>query len=203
MKVYISADTEGLNGVTSFRQVLPEYASDYSQMRPQLHKELNALIHGLKRAGVKEIVINDAHNTMTNISIGELPNDIHLISGKPKKVSMMYGLDTSFDGVIFFAYHAKATSEGVLAHTFNMYFKSVWLNGEKIGEAKLNGIYAKTIGVPIILASGDNIFCKEIQDDIGNIKTIQTKTAICNTAANCKPNDILLKEYEQAGKSIL
>ena len=122
-KIYISSDVEGLNGITSFKQTLPEFKDDYAQMRPQLHLELNALINGLKNAGIKEIVINDAHNTMTNITLTELPPNIKLISGKPKKVSMMYGLDSSFDGVIFFGYHSKATSEGVLAHTFNINFK--------------------------------------------------------------------------------
>jgi len=201
-KIYISADTEGLNGITSFKQVLPEYTIDYAQMQPQLHLELNALIKGLKKAGINDITVNDAHNTMTNIILSLLPDDITLISGKPKKVSMMYGLDNSFDGVIFFAYHAKASSSGVLAHTFNMFFKNVWLNGEKISEAKLNGIYANIIGVPIILASGDNVFCKEIKSDIGNITTIQTKQAINHTSAICKKNNELLLEYENTAKNI-
>ena len=52
-KVYISADVEGLNGVTSFNQVLPEFYTEYSQMLPQLHLEINALIKGLKKAGVQ------------------------------------------------------------------------------------------------------------------------------------------------------
>lgn len=201
-KIYISADTEGLNGVTSFKQVLPEYEAEYKTMRPELHDELNALIKGLKKGGVKEIVVNDAHNTMTNIILSELPSDVTLISGKPKKVSMMYGLDKSFDGVIFLGYHAMATSDGVLAHTFNMFFKSVWLNGEKIGEAKLNGIYASTIGVPVVLASGDNIFKEEIQHDLGNIEVIQTKTAITNTACTCRKKEELLADYEHAGKEV-
>ena len=201
-KIYISADTEGLNGVTTFKQVLPEYRTEYETMRPQLHLELNALIKGLKKGGVKEIVINDAHNTMTNIKLSELPNDVTLISGKPKKVSMMYGLDKSFDGVILFAYHAMATSGGVLAHTFNMNFRSVRLNGEKIGEAKLNGIYAATIGVPVVLASGDNVFKFEIRNQIGNIEVVQTKTAISNNAAICEKQETLLKNYENAGRNI-
>lgn len=201
-KIYISADTEGLNGVTSFKQVLPEYEAEYASMRPELHKELNSLIKGLKKGGIDEITVNDAHNTMTNIILSELPKDVQLISGKPKKVSMMYGLDKSFDGVIFFAYHAMATSAGVLAHTFNMYFKSVWLNGEKIGEAKLNGIYAATLGIPIIIASGDNIFEEELQKELGQIATIKTKTAISNTAAICEKCSDLYKNYEKTGKTI-
>ena len=201
-KIYISADVEGLNGITSFRQVLPEFAADYAQMRPQLHLELNALIKGIKEAGVKNILVNDAHNTMTNINLSELDYSVQLISGKPKKVSMMYGLDETFDGIIFFAYHAKAGSAGVLAHTFNMYFKNVYLNDKKISEAQLNGIYAKTLNVPIILASGDNIFCEELKQDLGNIATIETKKAISNTAAMCNTNAELLLKYEEFGKNI-
>ncbi len=201
-KIYISADVEGLNGVSSFTQVLPECKNDYAQMQPQLHLEMNALIKGLKKAGVEEIIVNDAHNTMTNLTISMLPADIKLISGKPKKVSMMYGLDSSFDGVILFAYHAKATSAGALAHTFNMYFKSVWLNGEKISEAQLNGIYAAIVGVPIVLASGDNVFCDEIKADIGDIATIQTKEVISPTAIICEKNEVLLGNYEHVASKI-
>lgn len=201
-KIYISADVEGLNGITSFKQTLPEFVDDYAQMRPQLHLELNALIQGLKNAGAEEIVVNDAHNTMTNITLSELPSDITLISGKPKKVSMMYGLDESFDGIVFFAYHSKATSDGVLAHTFNTKFKSVWLNNQKISEATLNGIYAKYFNVPIVLASGDDVFCEEIKKDLPDLKTITTKKAITPTAAICEKNDILLKNYALAGENI-
>ena len=201
-KVYISADVEGLNGVTSFNQVLPEFYTEYSQMLPQLHLEINALIKGLKKAGVKEIVVNDAHNTMTNLSLAQLPVDVTLISGKPKKVSMMFGLTPDFDAVIFFAYHAKATSAGVLAHTFNMYFKSVYLNNEKVSEAQLNATYAACKNVPIVLASGDDVFCAELKNDIGNICTIQTKQAISSTAAICNKNIELLAEYENIAAAI-
>ena len=88
-KIYISADLEGLNGVANFKQVLPEYKEYYLPTIIQLHKELNALIKGLKKTGINDIVVNDAHNTMDNIKLGELDDDITLISGKPKEISMV------------------------------------------------------------------------------------------------------------------
>ncbi len=201
-KIYISADLEGLNGVSNFKQVLPEYKEYYFPTIIQLHKELNALIRGLKEAGIKDIVVNDAHNTMDNIKLCELDDDITLISGKPKEVSMMYGLDKSFDGVIFFAYHSLATSPSTLSHTFNMDFKKVLINGKLISEAVLNGIYASIIGVPIVFATGCDIFCKDIKKEIGNIKTITTKNAISHTAAVFRKNNELLAEYEEAASHI-
>ena len=201
-KIYISADLEGLNGVANFKQVLPEYKEYYLPTIIQLHKELNALIKGLKKAGVKDIVVNDAHNTMDNIKLNELDDDITLISGKPKEVSMMYGLDKSFDGVIFFAYHSMATSPSTLSHTFNMDFKKVLINGKLISEAILNGIYASMIGVPIVLATGCDVFCEDIKKEIGNIKTITTKNAISHTAAIFRKNNELLPEYEEIASHI-
>ena len=201
-KIYISADLEGLNGVANFKQVLPEYKEYYLPTVIQLHKELNALIKGLKKAGIKDIVVNDAHNTMDNIKLGELDDDITLISGKPKEVSMMYGLDNSFDGIIFFAYHSMATSPSTLSHTFNMDFKKVVINGNLISEAVLNGIYASIIGVPIVLATGCDVFCEDIKKEIGNIQTINTKNAISHTAAVFRKNNELLAEYEEIASHI-
>lgn len=201
-KIYISADVEGLNGVTSFNQVLPEFELEYSQMRPQLHLELNALLKGIQEAGIEEIIVNDAHNTMTNIILTNLPDNIKLISGKPKDISMMYGLDKTFDAVIFFAYHSKAQTDGVLSHTFNMNFKKVLLNGENVSEAQLNAIYAAKLGVPVVLASGDDAFCSQIRKDIGQITTIETKKTITRTASICRKNADLLFEYTSMGRKI-
>lgn len=199
MKVYISADLEGLNGVTNHEQTVASGGLQYENTRKQLHKELKAVISGLKKAEVTSITINDAHMSMDNILLSELPEDVELISGKPKPISMMYGLDESYDCVFLFGYHAKADSkEGVLAHTFTHSFKKVILNGKAIGEADLNSIYAGRKNVPIAFASGDDVFCEQIKNDIGKITTVTTKKAISFNAAKCKTNAELLKELEDA-----
>ncbi|MDD3593757.1 MAG: M55 family metallopeptidase [Candidatus Gastranaerophilales bacterium] len=201
-KIYISADVEGLNGVVNPSQIACDYSIPYNEMCLQLHKELNALIKGLKLAGVEDIVINDAHGAMNNIALSELPEDVTLITGKPKPVSMMYGLHESFDAVIFLGCHAKVCSNGVLAHTFNMAFKDVKLNGATVGEAQLNAIFAASKGVGIVLASGDDVLCSQIKEDIGNITTIETKKAISFSAAVCRKNEELLEEYIQTASKV-
>ncbi|MFA6989222.1 MAG: M55 family metallopeptidase [Candidatus Gastranaerophilaceae bacterium] len=196
-KIYISADFEGINGVVNTSQITPLGGFAYEKSRQQLHRELNAVIQGLFSAGINQITINDAHNTMDNILLSEIPDNVRLISGKPKPISMMYGLDSTYDGVFFLGYHVKAGADnGILAHTFNLKFKEVLLNGKPIGEAQLNAIYSTQHNVPVLFASGDDFFCEEIKNDIGDITTITTKNAISKTAAICRCNKELLEEIK-------
>jgi D-amino peptidase len=169
----------------------------YENARKQLHRELNAVIQGLFAAGINNITVNDAHNTMDNILLSEIPDNVKLISGKPKPISMMYDLDSTYDGVFFLGYHVKAGSfNGVLAHTFNLKFKEVALNGNPVSEAQLNSIYSSQHNVPVLFASGDDFFCREIKTDIGEMVTVTTKNAISKTAAVFKNNDELLDELD-------
>jgi D-amino peptidase len=201
-KIYISSDFEGINGVVNAKQITSIGGLAYEKAREQLHRELNAVFQGLFSAGVSQITVNDAHNTMDNIIFSEIPDNITLISGKPKPISMMYGLDNTYDGVFFIGYHVKAGSDnGVLAHTFNLKFKEVFLNGNPVSEAQLNAVYSAQHNVPVLFASGDDFFCEEIKKDIGDITTVTTKNAISKTAAVCRRNDELLDELKNTAKS--
>lgn len=196
-KVYLSVDLEGINGVINEQQTLPTGGIFYENTLVQLHQELNSIIEGLKEEGIEYITVNDAHNTMDNISLSKLPNDVELFGGKPRDISMMYGLDESYDCIFFIGYHSKAGHErGVLSHTFNFKFKSVKLNGKPVSEAQLNSIYAGQIGVPIAFASGDNFFCEEIKNDIGDITTVITKQAVSFNSARFRKNEELFEELK-------
>ncbi|MDD3427795.1 MAG: M55 family metallopeptidase [Caldisericia bacterium] len=55
MKVFISADMEGITGVVHFEQVCPG-KEEYKHARELMVGDINAAIEGLLEAGVKEIV---------------------------------------------------------------------------------------------------------------------------------------------------
>ena len=197
MKIYISTDVEGLNGVTYEHQIYSQNEA-FKQTRNQLHFELNTIIETLLANNVTKITVNDAHELMDNISISELPPNVRLITGKPKPISMMYGLDKTFDGVFLMGYHSKVKSKGVLSHTFSLDFNDVKVNGQTVSEAWLNAYYASTLGVPTLFASGDDIFCKEVQTEIKDITTVCTKKSIAYNGAICKKNDALKEDYKKA-----
>jgi D-amino peptidase len=199
LSIYISADLEGTNGVIYPHQTVEVGGESYFSAVEQQHKELNCIVEALLELQADKITVNDAHGSMENLNLAELNPNIHLITGKPKPVSMMAGLDETYSCVIFSGYHAQAGSkDGVLAHTISSIFKRVRLNGNFVGETELNALYAGLKNVPVIMLTGDNIACNEALSVIKNITTVCTKTAVTYTSAICKPNEELFKELKAA-----
>ncbi|MFH0703288.1 MAG: M55 family metallopeptidase [bacterium] len=199
LKIYISVDFEGTNGVVYPHQVVNLGGESYYLAQKQQYEELTCIIESLIEANVDLITINDAHGSMENLHLSELSPKVQLITGKPKPVSMLAGLDKTYSCVFFADYHAKAGSlNAVLAHTFSTIFNTVKLNNNLIGEIELNAIYAGLLDVPVAFLTGDNITCSQAINAIGNIKTVCTKTAISTTAAICRPNEELFRDLKNS-----
>jgi D-amino peptidase len=207
-KYYISADLEGVCGVTSLLQCYPKEGrtDDYTLAMEQFTAEVNSLVEAiLMNDSDSEILLNDAHNTMTNLSLSTLSPKVQLLSGKPKLCAMMAGLDSTFDGVFLLGYHAKAgTDKGVLNHTFHHKLFDVQINGKSYGEGGINALYASLVfKIPILLASGDRAFCQEIQQLIPDLCTVETKVGLSTTAAHSHPKQHVLDTYQDELHEVL
>ena len=66
MKVYISADMEGITGVAHWDEV-DHNKPPYSYFQEQMSKEVAAACEGANLAGAKEIFVKDAHYSGRNI----------------------------------------------------------------------------------------------------------------------------------------
>lgn len=199
LNVYISADLEGVNGVVYPHQTVESGGESYFNAVEQQHKELNCIIEALIELKADKITVNDAHGSMENLNLAEINSKVQLITGKPKSVSMMAGLDKTYSCVIMTGYHAKISSrEGVLAHTFSSIFKNIKLNGNNVGEFELNAIYAGLLNLPVILLTGDNVVCDEAKDILPSVITVSTKTALSYSSALCKSNEELFEEMKTA-----
>jgi D-aminopeptidase len=62
MKVYISADMEGVAGVVCQEQLRPQ-GFEFQQFRSFMTAEVNAAIEGVREEGATEIVVSDSHGT--------------------------------------------------------------------------------------------------------------------------------------------
>jgi D-amino peptidase len=203
-KYFISADMEGVCGVASILQCYPKAdTTGYYAAVEQLAAEIKAVYIGIRAVDPDaKIVVNDAHSTMTNLGLGHLPEDIELLSGKPKLCAMMSGLDNSFAAAFLVGYHAKAgTEKGVLNHTFHQKLFDVSINGVSYGEGGINALYAHWMhNVPVILGSGDRAFCEEITAFLPSMVTVETKVGLTTTAAHSHSKASVLKELEAKTK---
>ncbi len=199
MKLYISIDMEGIWGITSKEQVHPE-GKHYQQGRELMTEELNLVVETLLNLGVKEILVNDSHGPMDNVLIEKLHHSVSLITGNHKPLSMMEGIKEDFDGVLFIGYHPRAsTNNGIFDHTYSgKTIESVTVNGKTLSEGGLNAYLAGYFNVPVIFASGDDVFTKQIIEEIGLLPTLAVKETISRYAAkHCSKENLknLYKEH--------
>jgi D-amino peptidase len=178
LKIYISADMEGVVGTVTGEQLGPS-GFEYEQARRWMTEEVNAAIRGARAAGATEILISDSHGNGQNLLLDQLPEDVRVIRSWPRPLGMMAGIDDTFDGAIFIGYHASTNnSMGVRAHTMSSArLTSVKLNGVPVPETGLNAAVAGYFGVPVIMISGDDVIAEEATALIGEIETAVVKEA--------------------------
>src|SRR6185295_9037856 len=169
MKIYISADMEGVVGVVTNEQLGPQ-GFEYQRFREFMTQEVNAAIEGAVAAGATEIVISDSHGNGQNLLIEKLPSNVLLVRSFPRPLEMMEGIDSTFAGAIFIGYHSATTSmAGVRAHTISSArLTDVKLNNSSVSEAALNAAIAGHFNVPIIMISGDDVVVKETTELLGD-----------------------------------
>ena len=178
LKVFISIDMEGLAGAVSGNDV--GGTGDYQHFRGIMAGEANAAIDGAFRAGATEVVVRDSHGDKRNL----LPTDVdpraRLLRGQgsgPK--NMMEGIDSTFDAVVFIAYHAKAgTPNAIMEHTSNGNVIDFSINGVSLPEGGYNALVAGLSNVPVVFVSGDRAVVEQIRGLLGPIEAVAVKEEI-------------------------
>lgn len=187
MKVYISADMEGVSGLVEAQDV-QSTGSGYETGRKLMTEDVNAAVRGAFDGGATEIFVNDAHGPMRNILPELLDNRATLIRGKSKPLGMLEGLNDTFDAVVCVGFHARAGRLGVMSHSFMGHeVEDMWLGGKLVGEIGLLHAAAESIGVPVVFLSGDDVACAEMNEWDENVQTVAVKKAIDRFSAELVP----------------
>jgi len=189
MKIYISADIEGVTGITHWDET-EKSKSDHREFAKQMTDEVKAACEGAIKAGAKEIWIKDAHDSGRNIMAAELPQSIRLVRGwSEHPFLMVQELDKSFDALLMIGYHSfGSSSSNPLSHTLSSSaFNYIKLNGEYASEFLIHGYAAATMGVPVVFISGDEGICKDAEKVNKNIKTVAVNKGVGNSVISIHP----------------
>lgn len=184
MKIYISADMEGVIGVVEKNHCFPG-DPEFERTRRRWIEDINAIIEGAMAAGATEFVVNEAHAGM-NYMIPELLHPkASFISGYVKTDNQMEGLDDTFAGAVVMGHAMAGTASAVLNHSYVMRdVVGLHLNGEVVGEFALNAYWAAYLGVPVILVVGDDKFAAEAKALIPDIETAVVKHGLSQFTAH-------------------
>lgn len=184
MKVLISIDMEGVAGVATARQVVPDRA-DYAVGRALMTQEANAAVAGAFEGGAAEVLVNDSHGPMDNLVGEQLDPRVSYVVGSPKPLVMMEGLTPDTGVALLVGYHAgPEETVGALAHTYSgTAFAGIRLNGEPLTELWLNALLAAAEGVPVGLVTGDDVICRVAEKLLPGVVTVPVKTSLGVSAA--------------------
>jgi D-amino peptidase len=188
MKIYISADIEGVTGATHWNEATKKEA-DFEEFQEQMTAEVVAACEGALNAGATEIWVKDAHATARNIIAAELPREAKLVrgwSGHP--FSMVQYLDETFQALILIGYHSPAGSgANPLAHTITGSIAHLKVNDRYASEMFLSTYTAALVNVPFVFVSGDEGLCEEAKSLNLNIGTTAVKQGTGDSTISIHP----------------
>ena len=191
-KIFISADIEGVSGITSW-DATRYGGKGYEEACREMSLETAAACRAAIKHGYK-VVVKDGHEDAMNIDHNLLPDGVELIRGwMNNPLSMMGGLDETFDGAIYVGYHSGAwTKTSPLKHTSEDYmFNWVKVNGKYASEFTLNSQLADQLGVPSLLIAGDEGACVDAEAEYPGIRIVATKRGIGDSTWNRHPETVI------------
>jgi D-amino peptidase len=164
MRVYVSVDMEGVAGIS---HTAPTGRDDrgYPDACRLMEGEANAAVGGAFDAGATEVVVNDSHGPMFNLSPMALDARARLVQGRKPWSMVEAAADGRFDVALFVGYHARAGHpRGTIAHTYTGQPTLTTLAGRPTGEYGINGLYLGALGVPVGLVTGDDALADEVAE---------------------------------------
>jgi D-amino peptidase len=145
LKVYISADMEGVAGAVTGDQLGPS-GFEYGRFRDYMTREVLAAIEAAREMGATEIVVSDSHGNGENLLLDLLPEDIQLVRSWPRPLMMMEGILTGLK-----------------------------VNGVEMPEAGISALIAGHFGVPVVMISGDDAIATEATALLGDLEVAVVK----------------------------
>jgi len=203
MKIYISADMEGITGTTHWDEV-DKKSPDFEEFQEQTTAEVAAACEGALKAGAKEIWAKDAHATARNIIASKLPKEVRLIRGwSEHPFSMVQDLDETFDATLMIGYHSSGGSgDNPLAHTITGKVAHIKINEVYASEFLLHTYAAALCNVPAVFVSGDDGLCEEAKSLIPHIVTVAVKHGKGDSTINIHPQLAVEKIQEGVQRAL-
>lgn len=196
MRIFISSDIEGTNGICTWSETERETYAEYAYFASKMTDEVNAVCLGVNEyAPDAHILVKDAHGGGRNIDHARLPLNVVLNRGFSRHPhSMMNLIDPSFDAAIMTGYHSPGYSGGnPLAHTMSGVYRRVTVNGKLASEFLLNYYTSLYYGVPVVMAAGDKHLMSLVKETDPDVITVDTFTGFGASVTSEHPKKTLEK----------
>jgi|TARA_Y100000310_G_scaffold301418_1_gene337909 D-amino peptidase len=195
MKILISADVEGISGISNKGQVVKDSVR-YDLTCELYIKEVNAAIKACFDAGADEVIMVDGHGSGSNFFPHLLDKRVKLVQGTHRKYFMMDCIDQGVDYCILIGYHGMSNKlNSIMGHTnSSKTMPIVKVNGREAGEILMNTLLAKHFDSKVIFLSGTDKAIEEVDDLHLGIFTVCTKKSLSTQSGILKSGEAVRDE---------
>ncbi len=203
MNVLIGLEMEGVAGIRDIRALFLWHEEYHAVGRRLITDDLNAVLRGLRRAGIERIRAVDYHFGGGNLIEEEVEGGSEVRNGlHALRRSLEEG---GWDALALVGMHAMGGApDGFLSHSFMPYLR-VRVNGAPTGEIGVLSALAAAYGVPTILITGDAAAVRESRAILPNTAAVSVKQARSRDTAEVLPPEeahrLLEEGAEAAGRS--
>lgn len=204
MKIFLSCDIEGTNGICAWEETEIGHGA-YFRFSERMTQETAAVCRGVSNACPNcEIIVKDAHETARNIDHEKLPENVSLNRGwGASPYSMMFGIDRSYDAVIFSGYHSPSGSGcNPLAHTMSTDVTYMKINGVLASEFLYNYYASLYNGVPVVMVTGDEGLCRGVKEVDPEIFVVPSGAGVGMSITSPHPNETLRRLEATAATAV-
>ena len=191
--VYLSADLEGVTGVTRVAELSPAGGQDYQAARRWMTLDVNAAIRGIRLAAPgAEVLVEENHGADGDLCVLDLdlldPSASVVRGAHRGRTSTAVALTDEADGLVLIGHHAEVGHpRGVLAHTAIGGLTDVRVDGRTRSEGEFFAYMAAELGVPLLAVSGDDVTCQQLQQLVPTVSVAVVKHALSLQAARHQP----------------
>lgn len=199
-RVLVYHDMEGLAGQDDWRTFDFEFPEHYAKGRRFLVADLRAVIAGLFDGGAGEVHVVDAHgsgNPEPDVPAGALdPRVTQVVRDRPFRQYVDLTAPDLYDAVVVVGMHAKTGSGGFASHTFTI--GTDWIfNGMSVTETEIIGYSWGRVGVPVIMATGDDRLRDDLRGPMPWTQVVVVKEATSASTARLRPVDAVHREMRE------
>lgn len=202
-KILIIYDMEGVSCITHYEMLWVERPDEYAKGRECLTSDVNAAIRGLAAGGAGSIWIQDGHGSGNakepDLLVDKMDSHAEFDFRDHDFDPYNTGLDGSIDAIVCVAMHARANTQGFMAHTVTDRI-SYRINGVDFTETHIVALSAARWGIPVIMVSGDNVLGEQLKPDFPELEYAVVKTAKSRALAETLPPGEPAKRIEEAAK---
>jgi len=205
-KVLIIFDMEGVSGVTDNDSTDFAHPEKYAVGRQFLTDDVNAAVNGLIAGGAGSILVQDGHGS------GNSEGPDILLDRLDPRASFDFrnypfdpystGLDGSIDAIVCVGMHARAGTNGFIAHTDTIGIRYK-INDVEFTETHIVALSAARWGIPVIMVSGDDVLESQLKFDFPQMEYATVKIARGHNSAVAFSPPEVSRRIESAARNAM